>query len=105
MRSINRRRFCRALAEPTLYADAPLARVLTAVDRGAPDLDGALAAYARARRVAGVRPERVIVELKRVLRRAVGLDLMHPLSTLVGGREGALAGRLTHRLIELYFAA
>ena len=83
--------------KPTIYADAPLARVLSAVERRAPDLDAAVADYARARRVAGVRPERVIVELKRLLRQLTGLDLVRP--------STPLAGRLTHRLIELYFAA
>ena len=62
-------------------------RVLIAVERRASDLELALAQYARARRVAGVKPEAVLVEFKRVLRRAVGLE-----------------PQLTGRLIELYFA-
>jgi hypothetical protein len=112
MRSFNPIRFCRALAhrhsadhaaligdphrvprvtQPTVYADAPLARVLMAMERRAADLELALAEYVRARRAAGVQPEAVLVEFKRVLRRAVGLDVASP--------------RLTGRLIELYFAA
>jgi hypothetical protein len=66
-------------------------RVLTAVERRASDLELALAEYVRARRAAGVRPEAVLVEFKRVLRRVVGRDVEKP--------------RLTGRLIELYFAA
>jgi hypothetical protein len=77
-------------AEPTVYADAPLRRVLIAIERCASDLELALAEYVRARRAAGVQPEAVLVEFKRVLRRAVGLDGAKP--------------RLTGRLIELYFA-
>jgi hypothetical protein len=38
-----------------------------------------------------VQPETVLVEFKRVMRRAIGLDAVKP--------------RLTGRLIELYFAA
>lgn len=81
----------RVATEPTVYADAPLSRVLIAIERRASDLELALAAYVRARRAAGVQPEAVLVEFKRVLRRAVGLDGVKP--------------RLTGRLIELYFAA
>lgn len=81
----------RPLPEPTVYADAPLTRLLMAIDRRASDLEGALAEYARARRAAGVRPEAVLVEFKRVLRRAIQIDRAPP--------------RLTGRLIELYFAA
>lgn len=77
--------------EPTVYADPPLMRVITAVERRASDLELALAEYVHARRAAGVLPEAVLVEFKRVLRRAVGLDVAKP--------------RLTGRLIELYFAA
>jgi hypothetical protein len=77
--------------EPTVYVDAPLRRVLMAIERRASDLELALAEYARARRAAGVQPEAVLVEFKRVLCRAVGLDVLKP--------------RLTGRLIELYFAA
>jgi hypothetical protein len=112
MRSFNPIRFVRALArrrssdvaaaavcsprdaratDPTVYADAPLMRVLTAVERRASDLELALAEYVRARRAAGVQPETVLVEFKRVLRRAIGRDAVKP--------------RLTGRLIELYFAA
>ena len=79
------------LSEPTVYADAALSRLLTAFDRRASDLELALAEYARARRNAGVQPETVLVEFKRVLRRAIGIDPARP--------------RLTGRLIELYFAA
>ncbi len=81
----------RPLPEPTVYADAPLRRVLMAIDRCASDLELALAEYVRARRAAGVQPERVLIEFKRVLRRAVGLNEARP--------------KLTGRLIELYFAA
>ena len=84
-------------AEPTIYADRALARVLTAVERRAADLDAAVAGFVRARRAAGVRPERMIVELHRTLRRASGLDLVTP--------STPLACRLTHRLIELCSAA
>jgi hypothetical protein len=76
--------------EPTVYADGPLSRVLVAMERRASDLELALAEYVRARRAAGVQPEVVLVEFKRVLCRAVGLDVVKP--------------RLTGRLIELYFA-
>jgi hypothetical protein len=81
--------------EPTVYADAPLTRLLMAIDRrGASrrvsDLEPALAEYARARRAAGVQPEAMLIEFKRVLRRAIGMDPARP--------------RLTGRLIELYFA-
>jgi hypothetical protein len=79
------------VTQPTVYADAPLARVLMAMERRAVDLELALAEYVRARRAAGVKPEAVLVEFKRVLRRAVGLDVAR--------------SRLTGRLIELYFAA
>jgi hypothetical protein len=65
--------------------------VLIALERRAADVELALAEYVRARRAAGVRPEAVLVEFKRVLRRAVGRDAAQP--------------RLTERLIELYFAA
>lgn len=83
------------LPEPTVYADAPLTRLLMAIDRRASDrrisdLEPALAEYARARRAAGVQPEAVLIEFKRVLRRAIGLDRVQP--------------GLTGRLIELYFA-
>ena len=78
-------------AQPTVYVDAPLRRVLMATERRASDLELALAEYVRARRAAGVQPEAVLVEFKRVLCRAVGLDVLKP--------------RLTGRLIELYFAA
>jgi hypothetical protein len=109
MRSFNPIRFFRALARrrsaaapvvrrplpaalcPSIYADAPLSRVLVAIERRASDLELALAEYVRARRAAGVLPEAVLVEFKRVLRRAAGLDGDKP--------------RLTGRLIELYFAA
>jgi hypothetical protein len=112
MRSFNPIRFVRALArrrssgaaaaanrplaatratEPTVYADAPLMGVLMAMDQRASDLELALAGYVRARRAAGVQPETVLVEFKRVMRRAIGLDAVKP--------------RLTGRLIELYFAA
>jgi hypothetical protein len=77
--------------DPTVYADAPLMRVLMAVEQRASDLELALTAYVRARRAAGVQPEAVLVEFKRVLRRAIGRDAVKP--------------RLTGRLIELYFAA
>ena len=110
MRSFNVLRFLRALARrrssvapvvehlqpaavlrPSIYADAPLMRVLAAMERRASDLELALSEYARARRAAGVQPEAVLVEFKRVLRRVVALDVAKP--------------RLTGRLIELYFAA
>lgn len=109
MRSLNPRRLLRAVVrrdataagkppaitpklapEPTVYADAPLTRLLMAIDRRASDLEPALGEYARARRAAGVQPEAVLVEFKRVLRRAIGMDPARP--------------RLTGRLIELYFA-
>jgi hypothetical protein len=80
----------RPIPEPTVYADAPLRRLLLAIDRRASDIELALAEYARARRAAGVQPETMLVEFKRVLRRAVRVDLVRP--------------RLTGRLIELYFA-
>lgn len=83
--------------KPTIYADAPLARVLTAVECRAPDLDAAVADYVRARRAAGVRPERMIAELERALGPVRGPDLVKPSTPLADG--------LTHRLIELYFAA
>ena len=51
----------------------------------------ALADYARARRAAGVQPETMLVEFKRLLRRAIRGDVTPP--------------RLTGRLIELYFAS
>ena len=66
----------------TFYADAPLARVLVAVDRRPFDIDPALAQYARARRASGVHLDAVIAEFKRVLGRA--------------------ARALTARLVELY---
>lgn len=66
----------------TFYADAPLARVLVAVDRRPFDIDSALAHYARARRSAGVQLDTVVAEFKRVLGRA--------------------ARSLTGRLVELY---
>jgi hypothetical protein len=109
MHSFNPIRFYRALARrrsggapvvrcpppaalrPSVYADAPLMRLLAALDRHASDLELALTDYVRARRAAGMKPEAVLVEFKRVLRRAVGLDVVKP--------------RLTGRLIELYFAA
>jgi hypothetical protein len=81
----------RPLPEPTVYADAPLARLIAAIDRRAADLELALAEYVRARRAAGVQPETVLVEFKRVVRRAIGADGVRP--------------RLTGRLIELYFGA
>lgn len=108
MRSFNVFRFLRALSRrrssaapvirrppssalhPSIYADAPLMRVLMAVERRASDVELALAEYVRARRAAGVQPEAVLVEFKRVLRRVVGRDVAKP--------------RLTGRLIELYFA-
>jgi hypothetical protein len=80
-----------AALRPSIYADAPLMRVLMAVEQRASDLELALAEYVRARRAAGVKPEAVLLEFKRVLRRVVGLDVVKP--------------RLTGRLIELYFAA
>jgi hypothetical protein len=80
----------RPIPEPTVYADAPLTRLLLAIDRRASDVELALAEYARARREAGVQPETMLVEFKRILRRAVRGDLVRP--------------RLTGRLIELYFA-
>lgn len=80
----------RPIPEPTVYADAPLTRLLLAIDRRASDVELALAEYARARRAAGVQPETMLVEFKRILRRAVRGDLVRP--------------RLTGRLIELYFA-
>ena len=80
----------RLFAEPTVYADAPLTRLLMAIDRRVSDLEPALSEYARARRAAGVQPEAVLVEFKRVIRRAIGMDPARP--------------RLTGRLIELYFA-
>ena len=80
----------RPIPEPTVYADAPLTRLLLAIDRRASDVELALAEYARARRAAGVRPETMLVEFKRVLRRALRGDVTRP--------------RLTGRLIELYFA-
>jgi len=113
MHSLNSIRFLRALARcrrsaaavqdplpatddphhtgPTVYADAPLSRVLIAIERRASDLEVALAEYVRARRAAGVQPEAVLVEFKGILRRLVGIDAARP--------------RLTGRLIELYFAA
>jgi hypothetical protein len=94
MRSLN--------SMPTIYADAPLSRVLAAIDRCAADFELALADYVRARRTAGVRPETVLVEFKRVLRRVVGLDTDRCSSTHGNAGRG---GRLTGRLIELYFAA
>jgi hypothetical protein len=111
MPSLNPIGFCRALArrrcgsdaptsrfpllasrvpQPTIYIDAPMSRVLIAIERQASDLELALAEYVRARRAAGVQPETVLVEFKRMLRRAVGLDVVKP--------------SLTGRLIELYFA-
>jgi hypothetical protein len=86
----------RPLPEPTVYADAPLRRLLMAIDRRASDrpasdLEHALAEYARARRAAGVQPEAVLIEFKRVARRAIGMDPARP--------------PLTGRLIELYFAS
>jgi hypothetical protein len=80
----------RPVPEPTVYADAPLTRLLLAIDRRASDVELALAEYARARRAAGVKPETMLVEFKRVLRRAIRVDVVRP--------------RLTGRLIELYFA-
>jgi hypothetical protein len=80
----------RPIPEPTVYADAPLSRLLLAIDRRASDVEAALAEYARARRAAGVQPETMLVEFKRVLRRAIRRDIVRP--------------RLTGRLIELYFA-
>jgi hypothetical protein len=82
-------------SDPTVYADAPLARLLLAIEHRASDhrvsdLEPALAEYARARRAAGVQPEAMLIEFKRVLRRAIGIDRVRP--------------RLTGRLIELYFA-
>jgi hypothetical protein len=66
----------------TFYADAPLARVLVAVDRRPFDIEPALAHYARARRSAGIQLDTVVAEFKRVLGRG--------------------ARTLTDRLIELY---
>ena len=79
-----------------MYADAALARVLAAIERrggavSARDVELALAGYARARRAAGMRPESVVAEFRRVVRRAAALD--------------ARAHPLTQRLIELYLAA
>jgi hypothetical protein len=112
MRSFNSIRFCRALARhrraravratrhpraatrtghPTIYADARLSRVLTALESRASDLEMALADYVRDRRGAGMRPEAVVIEFRRLLCRAAGLDVAVP--------------RLTGRLVELYFAA
>ena len=108
MRSFNPIRFLRSLARrrgaaasavrrppaalrPSIYADAALIRVLVALEQRASDLELALTEYVRARRAAGVHPEAVLVEFKRILRRVVGLDGVKP--------------RLTGRLIELYFAA
>jgi hypothetical protein len=112
MYSLNPLRFLRALArsarsddalvarralpaarvvEPTIYADAPLSRVLIAIERRANDLEAALAEYVRARRAVGMLPEAVLVEFKRVLRRSFGADVARP--------------QLTGRLIQLYFAA
>lgn len=85
------RRPSSAALRPSIYADAPLMRVLMAVEQRASDLELALAEYVCARRAAGVQPEAVLLEFKRVLRRVVGLDVVKP--------------RLTGRLIELYFAA
>jgi hypothetical protein len=110
MRTLNPFRFGRALARPparsagaeTVYADAPLARVLMAIERRASDIEQALAGYVRARRAAGVQPETVIVEFKRVMRRAAGLDTTAR-SPATSTRDDD-ARRLTHRLIELYFA-
>jgi hypothetical protein len=79
----------RPIPEPTVYADAPLTRLLLAIERRAADVELALAEYARARRAAGVQPETMLVEFKRVLRRAI---------------RGDTRPRLTGRLIELYFA-
>jgi hypothetical protein len=113
MRSFNPARFCRTLLrgrvttaasddlqppttalrtvpEPTVYADEPLRRLIIAIDQRASDLELALAEYVHARRAAGVQPEKVLIEFKRLLRRAAGLDEARP--------------RLTGRLIELYFA-
>ena len=81
----------RPIPQPTVYADAPLTRLLLAIDRRASDVELALAEYARARRAAGVLPETMLVEFKRVLRRAFRGDVTPP--------------RLTGRLIELYFAS
>jgi hypothetical protein len=94
----------RPIPDPTVYADAPLARVLAAIDRRASDLEAALTEYARARRAAGIQPEAVLVEFKRVLRRAVGLDIVRSASTRVDA-DAMRGRRLTGRLIELYFAA
>jgi hypothetical protein len=89
---------------PTVYADAPLSRLLAAIDRCASDLELALADYVRARRAAGVQPEKVLVEFKRALRRAVGLDVVRSSSACTDA-EATHGRRLTGRLIELYFAA
>jgi hypothetical protein len=94
----------RPIPDPTVYADAPLARVLAAIDRRASDLEAALTEYVRARRAAGIQPEAVLVEFKRVLRRAVGLDIVRPSSVRVDA-DATRGRRLTGRLIELYFAA
>jgi hypothetical protein len=76
-------------AEPTVYVDAPLSRVLIAIERRASDLELVLAQYVRTRRNAGMQPEAVLAEFKRLVRRAIGLDA---------------SPRLTSRVIELYFA-
>ena len=94
----------RPIPDPTVYADASLARVLAAIDRRASDLEAALTAYVRARRAAGIQPEAVLVEFKRVLRRAVGLEIVRPSSVHVDA-DSMRGRRLTGRLIELYFAA
>jgi hypothetical protein len=88
-------------AEPTIYADAPLSRLLAAIDRRASDLELALAEYVRARRAAGILPEAMLVEFKRVLRRALGFDAVR----LASDPGATCRRRLTGRLIELYFAA
>jgi hypothetical protein len=46
-------------------------------------------------------PEAVLVEFKRVLRRALGFDTVRLASDL----DATCGRRLTGRLIELYFAA
>ena len=94
MRSLNPLR-CQYVAAPTVYADALLARAIAAVERRAANVEVALARYAQARRAAGVRPEQMLVEFKRLL----------PRVRSSASAEGPRAERLTHRLIELYFAA
>jgi hypothetical protein len=87
--------------EPTIYADVPLSRLLAAIERCASDLELALAEYVRARRAAGMLPEAVLVEFKRVLRRALGFDTVR----LASDVDATCGRRLTGRVIELYFAA